>query len=300
MARPKQVSEREAHGDVERVLYEMRQVLRVTGLDVTVRTWAGFERFLVGLWEAMGPNAETRAFESAADEVRAQAVEAAERLGPLGAWGAVSLGESQRYQLRGALELYHYLDPKMLVFTSAVKLALQDTLQGALQPPGSAERIERGAPARMMAMEWVSERPDDARLRALFKDILATVGPPSLPGEFRGLALWPEYLETAWERLKPRMKGEEWAHACDALLVTSRRLARALPYEVALSRERVEALHEDAEVIQRVTEQCEWRLPVLVLGMATLVCDVGDLERRMPFPAEARLVPDYVAMEELR
>jgi hypothetical protein len=171
---------------------------------------------------------------------------------------------------------------------------------GAGQTMASAERIERGAPARMMAMEWVSERPDDARLRALFKDILATVGPPSLPGEFRGLALWPEYLETAWERLKPRMKGEAWAHVCDALLATSRRLARSLPYEVALSKDHVQVLHEDAEVIQRVTEQCEWRLPVLVLAMATLVCDVGDLERRLPFPAEARLVPDFVAMGELR
>jgi hypothetical protein len=248
----------------------------------------------------MGPNAETRAFESAADEVRAQAVEAAERLGPLGAWDAVSLGESQRHQLRGALELYHYLDPKMLVFTSAVQLALRDSPVGAGQPELSAERIERGAPARMMAMEWVSERPDEARLRALFKDILATVGPPALPGEFRGLALWPEYLEAAWERLRPRMKGEAWGHACDALLATSRRLARSLPYAVALSKEHVRVLREDAEVIQRVTEQCEWRLPVLVLGMATLVCDVGDLERRLPFPAEARLVPDYVAMGELR
>ncbi|MGZ3461284.1 MAG: halocarboxylic acid dehydrogenase DehI family protein, partial [Archangium sp.] len=247
MARPRQVSEREADGEVERVLYEMRQVLRVTGLDVTVRTWAGFERFLVGMWEAMGPNAETRTFESAADEVRAQAVEAAERLGPLGAWSAVSLGDSQRYHLGGALELYHYLNPKMLVLTSAVKLALQDEPVGALQPAGSAERIERGAPARMMAMEWVSERPDDARLRGLFKDILETVGPPSLPGDFRGLALWPEFLEEAWERLKPRMRSEEWARACDALLVTSRRLARGLPYEVALSSERLEVLGEDAE-----------------------------------------------------
>ncbi|HYO58646.1 halocarboxylic acid dehydrogenase DehI family protein [Archangium sp.] len=300
MASPRQVSEHEAHGEVERVLYEMRQTLRVTGLDVTVRTWAGFERFLVGMWEAMGPNTETRAFESAADEVRAQAVEAAERLGRPGVWDVVVLGESQRYHVRGALELYHYLNPKMLVFTSAVKLALQDEPVGALQPLGSAERIERGAPARMMAMEWVPEWPDDARLRHLFKDILETVGPPSLPGDFRGLALWPEYLEAAWERLKPRMKSEEWGSACDALLGTSRRLARRLPYEVALSRERLEVLHEDAEAIQRVTDQCEWRLPVLVLGMATLVGDVGDLERRLPFPAEARLVPDFVVAGELR
>lgn len=300
MASSKQVSEHEAHGEVERVLYEMRQTLRVTGLDVTVRTWAGFERFLVAMWEAMGPNTETRAFESAADEVRAQAVEAAERLGRLGAWDAAVLGESQRYHLRGALELYHYLNPKMLVFTSAVKLALQDEPVGALQPLGSAERIERGAPARMMAMEWVAERPDDARLRGLFKDIEETVGPPTLPGEFRGLALWPGYLEVAWERLKPRMKTEEWGRACDALLETSRRLARRLPYEVALSKERLEVLREDAELIQRVTVQCEWRLPVLVLGMATLVGDVRDIERRLPFPAEARLVPDFVVGEELR
>ena len=300
MARPKQVSEREAHGDVERVLHELRQVLRVTGVDVTVRTWARFERFLVAMWEAMGPNAETRAFESAADEVRARAVEVAERLGPLGAWDAVHLGESQRYHVRGALELYHYLDPKLLVFTSAVKLALQGTPVGISQSWGSAERIERGAPARMMAMEWESERPEDKRLRGLLEDILATVGPPSLPGEFRTLALWPEYLEAAWERLAPRMKGEEWGRACDALLTTSRRLARELPYAVALSRERVEGLQEDVESLQRLTEQLEWRLPVLVLGMATLVCDVGDLERRLPFPAEARLVTDAVAMGELR
>ncbi|WP_257459445.1 halocarboxylic acid dehydrogenase DehI family protein [Archangium lipolyticum] len=300
MAGPKQVSEREAHGDVERVLHEMRRTLRVTGLDVTVRTWARFERFLVGMWEAMGPNAETRAFESAADEVRAWAVDAAERQGPLGAWDAVTLGESQRYHLRGALELYHYLDPKMLVFTSAVQLALRDEPVGTLQPLGSAERIERGAPARMMAMEWVPEPVEDARLRGLFKDIQETVGPPSLPGDFRGLGLWPEYLEAAWARLKPRMKGEEWARASDALLALSRRLARSLPYEVALSRERLEVLHEDAEVIHRMTAQFEWRLPVLVLAMATLVCDVRDVERRLPFPAEARLVPDFVVAGELR
>jgi hypothetical protein len=300
MARPKQVSEREAHGDVERVLHELRQVLRVTGVDVTVRTWACFERFLVAMWEAMEPNAETRAFESAADEVRAQAVEVAERLGPLGAWDAAHLGESQRYHVRGALELYHYLDPKLLVFTSAVKLALQGSPVGAGRTWGSAERIERGAPARMMAMEWEAERPEDRRLRGLLEDIQETVGPPSLPGEFRTLALWPEYLDAMWERLKPRMKSEEWGQACDALLATSRRLARELPYEVALSRERVEGMYEDAEAIQRVTEQLEWRLPVLVLGMATLVCDVGDLERRLPFPAEARLVTDAVVMGELR
>lgn len=278
--KPKQVSEREARGDVERVLHEMKQTLRVTGLDVTVRTWAGFERFLVGMWEALEPSAGTRAFEAAADEVRAQAVGAVEAWERLGAWEAVPLGESQRYQLRAAIELYHDMNAKMLVLTSAVRQALGGELVGGAQ---GAEPVERGVPPRMPATEWVSERPDDLRLRALFKDILKAVGPPSLPGEYRALALWPEYLRAAWERLEPWMGREGYVRAREELLRTARRLARELPYRVDLS-----GLVEPGSQVARVTEQFERRLPALVLNMAMLALDAPEVELRRPFPSEAR------------
>jgi hypothetical protein len=279
--KPKQVSEREARGDVERVLYEMKQTLRVTGLDVTVRTWAGFERFLVGMWEGMEPNAGARAFEAAADEVRAQAVGAVEAWERLGTWEAVELGESQRYQLRAAIELYHDMNAKMLVLTSAVRQALGGELAGSEQE--ATERLERGAPPRMPAMEWVSERPDDLRLRALFKDILKAVGPPSLPGEYRALALWPHYLSAAWERLEPWMGREVYVRAREELLRTARRLARELPYRVDLS-----GLVEPGGQVARVTEQFERRLPALVLNVALLAWDLPEVELRRPFPSETR------------
>ncbi len=41
----KQVTEYEAAGEIERVYHEIRQSLRVTGINLNFRTWAGYEKF---------------------------------------------------------------------------------------------------------------------------------------------------------------------------------------------------------------------------------------------------------------
>ncbi|MFP2928195.1 halocarboxylic acid dehydrogenase DehI family protein [Pyxidicoccus sp. 3LG] len=299
MALARQVSEREAEGDIERIYHELRQVLRVTGVDVSLRTWAAFPRFFTAMWEALMPNIETRAFEEAADGLRDEAQEVAAGWEELGAWDAVALGPSQRFHVKGVLELYGALQPKVLLMVSAVRLALADEPVGLKGVPGTAERVERGVPPRMAAMEWVPDRPEDPRLRALFSEVVKTVGPPAVPGEYRALGLWPEYLEAAWSRLKPRMAEDEFTQAAESLRQSARRQARSLPYEVALSRERVEALGEDAAAVFRVTDALERRLPVLLLNLAQLVLDAPEVERH-PFPAASRLVPDWVVAEELR
>jgi len=129
LGKPKQVTEREAEGEVERVYHEIKQSLRVTGVNLNFRAWAGYEKFFPVMWDAMRPTVETRAFEEAADQVRAEAARAAETLGRLDAASQVQLGESQAYQIKAALDLYHYVNPKLLVFTSAVKLALNGEYQ---------------------------------------------------------------------------------------------------------------------------------------------------------------------------
>src|SRR5690242_6999990 len=98
--KPKPVSERAAEGEIERVYYEIKQVLRVTGVNLNFRTWAGYGNWLPSMWDAMGPNAGSRAFEHAADLVRADALRLAENLGPLGAAAAMShFGQSREWQL---------------------------------------------------------------------------------------------------------------------------------------------------------------------------------------------------------
>lgn len=294
----RQVREREASREVERIYYEAREVLRVTGVAGALRAWAAHERFLCALWEAMGPNLETRAFEEAADALREEALEGASALGPLGAWGSARLGESQTFHVRGALELNHYVQSKLLVLASAARLALSDERVGRGLTPGSAERIERGASPRMAALEWAPQPPRDARVAAVWEDVERTLGPPGVADEWRALGLWPDFLAGAWERVRPRVLSEDFTQAADVLRLSARRAARGLPYRVALSHERVEALREDTAAVFRVTDALERRLPVQVLVLALLAREVPGVDVR-PFPAPARLEPDWVAAEAL-
>ncbi|WP_144058047.1 hypothetical protein, partial [Novipirellula maiorica] len=59
------VAEYAAEGDIERVYHEIRQILRVRGINLIFRTWAGAgdKKLLPLLWDTVRPNAETMQFE---------------------------------------------------------------------------------------------------------------------------------------------------------------------------------------------------------------------------------------------
>lgn len=286
LGKPKPVDEYEAQGETERVYHQIRQTLRVTGVNLNFRTWASFEHFFPAMWDAMQPNLETWIFEDAADQVRAEAIHATEGLGRVGAVAGADLGESQAFQVRAALDLYHYVNPKLLVLTSAVRLALEgESLgQSGSQEP---ERVQRGAPAGMYPMEMVDEDPNDKRVEAVFRDIKTTLGLSQINSDYRTLALWPDYLEAAWTGLKPITQRNEYRQAADALRERSRALARALPLPVPLSRERIEETGEDVDKVMQTTEKFEQLLPGLILNIALLALDRADAEAlvRSPFPA---------------
>jgi len=288
LGKPKQISETEAEGEVERAFHEIRQTLRVSGINLNFRTWAGYQKFFPVMWDAMRPNAETRAFETAADRVRAEAVRIAERLGKLDAATSLRLGESQSYQIRRALDLYHYINPKLLVLTSAVSLALDGERTGGAT--GSVELIERGAPTQMYPMEMVAEEPEDTRLRELFEDIKQTLSLSTINSDYRTLALWPDYLAAGWRALKPITKSEEYKQASEQLRKMAGEVAQTLPYGVPLSRERVEELGEDADEIIETTRKFEHILPSLIINIALFELDwrTPDTLVQSPFPVAAR------------
>lgn len=289
-SKPKVVAEHEAKDNIERVYHEIRQTLRVSGINLNFRTWAGYKKFFPAMWAGMRSNVETRAFEKAADDVRAAAVRAAETLGKLGAAASVRLGESQTYQIRAALDLYHYINPKLLLFTSAVRMALDGETVGGSAANQTVELIERGIPAKMYPLEMVSDEPEDRRIRGLFDDIKGTLSLSAINSDYRTLALWPDYLERAWERLKPITQQDKYRNASDSLRELARSLARDLPYPVRLSLERVKELGEDADDVLKTTEKFERLLPSLILNISLFELDwqTSDLLSRSPFPAKSR------------
>ncbi len=288
--KPKQVAETEADGEIERVYHEIKQSLCVSGINLNFRTWAGYEKFFPAMWDAMRPVAETRAFETAADEVRAESVRIAETLGAIGAKSNANLGESQRYQIEKALELYHYINPKLLVVTAKVRQAMKNEAaptQNAL--PKNTELIERGIPAKMYPMEMISDEPDDAEIAAIFEDIKKTLELSSINSDYRTFGLWKNYLAAFWQQLKPIVENAEYEQASNELRETARKSARNLP-PISLSKKQVEELGEDADEILKTTEKFEKLLPSLVINISLLSLDGKTANElvKSPFPAATR------------
>lgn len=285
LGKPKPLTEHEAHGEIEQAYHEIRQVLRVSGINLNFRTWAGFGKLFPGLWTAIRPNAGTAAFETSADALRSDAVRTAQTLARLQVLDRARLGESQRFQIRAALALYHYINPKLLVLTSAVRLALNGEQVGG---DGAADQrpLPRGIPERMYAMEMVEEEPDDPRMRQLFEDIKNTLSLSSINSDYRTLALWPAYLEPAWNALKPVVIRDDFRAAADRLRENAREHARRLPYPVGLTREHVRELGEDDGQFVEMTHRFEQLLPALILNIALLSLDSQDERACLasPFP----------------
>lgn len=282
------VEESGANDEIDRVYHDIRQVLRVSGVSLNFRTWASFEHAFPLLWAAIRDNAGTYAFEQSADALRASAVRGALELPAVEALSAVPLGESQTYQIGAALALYHYLNPKLLLLTSAVLAALEgDGIPGTLS--ADTRRLPRGVPPRMYPMEMVPEDSDDPVVRQTFDDIRDTLGVHPIDSDYRTLALWPGYLSTAWHRLKPLAASPEYRTLADSLRLEAQALARALPYRVKLSRLDITSVGENDDEFIRVTKQFEQLLPQLILNTALLTLEgtSADLCIDSPFPVPA-------------
>lgn len=288
------IGEHEARGQTARIYHEIRQTLRVSGVNLNFRTWAGFPVFFPLMWEAMQPIAAAQAFETASDRLRARAVDLAFGLPALGVRAA--LGESQAYQLQQALALYHYINPKLLLFTILVGRGLQGSSRRSPTAEGGRSdgrcdarllpRVPFGAPPNMAAMEMVDEAPDDPTLRRLFSEIRRTLRLSSLNSDYRTLALWPDYLDPAWSALAPVATSAAFADAQDALTREARQAADTLPVPAGMDLRLLAARGESAERVLETTVRFARLLPGLILNITLLSRDWRSAEhlRASPFP----------------
>lgn len=287
------VAEHEAEGEIERVYHEIRQTLRVTGVNLIFRKWASHEGLLPVIWDGVRANAETQAFEKAADQLRVEAARAVVALGQFGASAEVTLGESQAYQVRAALELYHYINPKLLLLAALVRRELEGkSASRSTQPESAVECIERGFPMQMYAMEMEDPQPDDQRLQEIFADIQQTLSLESINSDYRTLALWPDYLAVVWAKLKPIVQRPEYDAAAGLLRELARTLAAGLPFPTPISRETIEDAGADFDKAVESAESFEGLLPGLILNIALCLQDwhSGDGLARSPFPAKTRRI----------
>src|SRR6266481_6669694 len=121
------------------------------------------EKALGPCWNALRPAIRVRAFEEAADALRARAARAAVDLGcPLIEtqleWAGYDVDEIDA--IRGQVDIFHYVDAKLLMATCVLAEALQGGVGGVSRGPRGDQRVPRGVPQDMDPIELVLEDAD--------------------------------------------------------------------------------------------------------------------------------------------
>src|SRR5437868_1285139 len=218
-------------------IYELiTRKLRVGRVPLLFKALAA-EKALVPCWTAMRPAIRVRAFEEAADDLRARAARFAVDLGcPLIEtqleWAGYDLDEID--EIRGQVDIFHYLDAKLLMGVSVLAEALSGGVGGVARGPRGEQRVPRGVPHDMDPIELV---PDDANgmLAKVFRSIRMHLGLGLVPDDFRALGRWPKYLELAWADARKRDDEPAARAALSDLVRSADDAAAQLPARVELT-----------------------------------------------------------------
>jgi hypothetical protein len=271
--------------------------LRVGRVPVLFRALAA-EKALLPCWQALRTAVRLRAFEEAADDLRAKAAQAAVELGcPLIEtqleWAGYDLDEID--EIRRQVDVFHYLDPKMLMAVTVLGQALAGGTGGASRGARAEQRVPRGVPPEMDHIELVPEDASGPPAKT-FRSIRSHLGLGLVPDDFRALARWPKYLELAWSDARQR-DSEPRAHAAVAELGRQAGEAAAqLPVRVLVSDETLRSADADPARVRALVERFRKALPGLVVDMALfkVQLDGAQQARESPFPVRWK----YISSDE--
>ena len=133
-------------------VYELAtRKLRVGRVPLLFKALAA-EKALLPCWHAMRPAIRVRAFEEAADDLRARAAQIAVDLGcPLIEtqleWAGYDVDEID--EIRGQVNVFHYQNAKILLTMAVLSEALSGTAGGGKETPRATQRVPRGVPHEM-------------------------------------------------------------------------------------------------------------------------------------------------------
>jgi len=261
--------------------------MRVPRVPLFFRALAG-EKALLPCFQALRPAIRLRAFEEAADELRAKAARAAVDLGcPLIEtqleWAGYDLDEID--EIRGQVDIFHYVDAKLLMLSAVLGRALEDGSGGESKGARAEQRVPRGVPQDMDHIELV---PEDANgpLARTFKSVRSHLGLGIVPDDFRALGRWPRYLELAWADARKRDDHSAARSALKDLSSQADALAQQLPVRAHVDPSTLQQVGADPARVKALVQRFRQAMPGLVLDLALfkVQLDGAEAARESPFP----------------
>jgi hypothetical protein len=218
----------EADERIRPVYEDLKQVLRVPFVNLIFRTLVNYPDYLVPAWERLRPVLRTRAFEQAADELRAGALPEPAPDAPGMDWK--SIGELDR--IRAFNDTTHYVLPKLLLVAVALDQASFGPAPAAAEPPtedNSTQEIPLGVAEGTTKAQMVAPEEARGRVRELFQQIKGRHNHSLVPSYYRVLGNWPDFLEAAWSRIEPLAGSTVFEDRKRDLIDRSQEAVHALP-----------------------------------------------------------------------
>ncbi|HEY2030393.1 MAG TPA: halocarboxylic acid dehydrogenase DehI family protein [Myxococcales bacterium] len=287
-------------------IYELvTRKMRVGRVPLLYKALAA-EKALQPCWQALRPAIRVRAFEEAADDLRARAARAAVELGcPLIEtqleWAGHDLDEID--EIRGQVDIFHYLDAKLLMAVAVLSQAIEGGVGGQRRGARAEQRVPRGVPQDMDHIELVPE-DSNGGLGKIFRSIRTHLGLGVIPDDFRAFGRWPKYLEIAWSDARKRDEEPRARSALSELMTQADDMARQLPVRAQVTAEALQAAGADPVRVKALLERFRKAMPGLVLDIALFKVQLDGAEsaRESPFPIRWKYISsdDYttVAIDE--
>lgn len=281
-----EISEEDAEGKVKAVYDDIKVTLRVPIVNLIFRILASqHPDYLQVAWRALQPNVRTLYFEKQSDQLRRRAVEGMISLGgtPPSAGGA---------DAATVLRVFHYINPKLLLIVAALRSATVGQQPKLQELPAEDKRqMPLGIPEGAQPLRMVDPAEADERVSALFADIQQTLGLSVLNSDYRALAVWPDFLESAWHALKPVTQQAEYRTLQRELMRAAGEVVTSLPFRMELNPHTLRHCgmsEQDIDGVRATLDRFHQLLPGLVANVSFFASGVLGRDQALlsPFPPE--------------
>ncbi|MBI2843336.1 MAG: hypothetical protein HYX78_08045 [Armatimonadetes bacterium] len=237
MRRIELLSEGHSRGRVREIYQEIEHEFAVPLVGSMFRALAAYSDVLDSVWSQFKSNVGTQVFIDFSSRIRSNADAMAAdtfELDDLYAWmqGHECDKEDIR-RIRYVLEMFHYLNPKLLLTAAAVDVAVN-----RIQSPNVSRR--RPSPSRTQEPEFPTRAPqvmlDQApdQVKEVYFDVLDLMGIPIVPDDFQALGNWQNFIRRTWNDLKPVMRSTTYLEESQRLSRMAVELAQELPHAVVI------------------------------------------------------------------
>lgn len=252
---------------VKETYRDIKESLRVSMVDVMFQAYAASPKFLDYVWRRLRPSMLAAPFVDQAKKL-AEAADRGVESWPISdhatALHGRNYGDNDLRKLREIVEVFHCLNPKLLIIAYAVRIALTGEPiggSGVPLPHQSLDRDKLVRDFRGVRIVLTEEREAPLRVRTTYEEIARSSGVPFVSTDHRAMGSYPDWLDVFWHDYAPLLVDPRRRRLLEELDHLAKEAARLLPYPLNVAADAFPELVEVNEVF------CEL-LPGLLVDIA--------------------------------